>query len=147
MNPKIILKEIEFGSPEQIESVNLRYKILREPLGLDFTKEDLAREYEDFHLAAYIENQIIAILLLTPTEHKSTIKMRQVAVAEYWQGKGIGKLMVRFSEDNSKLKGFKKIELHARKTAVPFYLSLGYSVSGKMFYEVGIPHKKMFKNL
>ena len=44
-----------------------------------------------------------------------------------------------------KFKGYKKIVLSARDTAVAFYLSLGYSIEGEIFEEVGIPHQSMFK--
>ncbi len=138
----INVKEIEFGSPEQIESINLRYKVLREPLGLNFDENDLAKEYQDFHIAAYSNGEIVGVLLLKPTENSAIIKMRQVAVANDWQGKGIGKSMVLFAEKFAFEKGYKKMELHAREAAVPFYLSLGYFIKGDTFYEVGIPHKK-----
>jgi predicted GNAT family N-acyltransferase len=143
----INVKEIEFGSPEQIESIYLRYKVLREPLGLNFDENDLAKEYQDFHIAAYANGELVGILLLKPIENSEIAKMRQVAVANDWQGKGVGKAMVTFSEAFLKNKSFKKIELHARETAVPFYLSLNYSIVGDLFYEVGIPHKKMVKTL
>lgn len=143
----INVKEISFGSPEQIESINLRYKVLREPLGLNFDKNDLAKEYQDFHIAAYSNGEIVGVLLLKPTENSEIAKMRQVAVDNDWQGKGVGKALVTFSEAILKNKSFKKIELHARETAVPFYLSLNYLIVGDLFYEVGIPHKKMVKTL
>jgi len=120
---------------------------LREPLRLEFDKESLAREYEDFHIAAYAGNELVGILLLKPGLQKEIIKMRQVAVHDEWQGKGVGKEMVKFSEEFAYRKGFKKIELNARDTAVKFYGSLGYTIQGEMFYEVGIPHKKMYKIL
>ncbi|MFM9945338.1 MAG: GNAT family N-acetyltransferase [Bacteroidia bacterium] len=141
------VKEIEFGSPEQIESVNLRYKILREPLGLQFDENDLAKEHEDFHIAAFVNSKLVGILLLKPTDTPGIIKMRQVAVDEKYQSQGIGKAMVTFTEKFAFERGFLKLELHARKTAVPFYLSLGYFIKGDLFYEVGIPHKKMVKSL
>jgi predicted GNAT family N-acyltransferase len=43
--------------------------------------------------------------------------------------------------------GFKKIRMHARKTAVGFYEKLGYTVIGKEFTEVSIPHLLMEKKL
>ncbi len=119
----------------------LRYKVLREPLGLNFEQSDLEKEFEDFHIAAFHNKQIVGILLLKP--NKDRIKMRQVAVDDFWQGKGIGKAMVFFAHKIAFDKGYKKIELHARETAIPFYLSLGYSIKGEPFYEVGVPHKKM----
>lgn len=141
------IREISFGSPEQKESVELRYIVLREPLGLRFDETELAKEYEDFHIAAYFHDELVGILLLKPTENKDIIKMRQVAVADAWQGKGVGKAMVLFAEKFAFEKGYKKMELHARETAVPFYLSLGYFIKGDTFYEVGIPHKKMVMTL
>jgi predicted GNAT family N-acyltransferase len=41
----------------------------------------------------------------------------------------------------------KSIELHARETAVPFYLNLKYLAIGNQFFEVDIPHFKMTKEL
>ena len=41
------------------------------------------------------------------------------------------------------LQGGSEIALHARESAVPFYLALGYGLVGEPFEEVGIPHRKM----
>ncbi len=132
---------------EQVESIAIRYKVLREPLGLQFDENDLAKEYQDFHIAAYSNSEIVGILLLKPTKNPDIIKMRQVAVANDWQRKGVGRDLVLFSEKFAIKKSFKKIELNARETAIPFYLSLDYTIIGDLFYEVDIPHKKMVKIL
>jgi hypothetical protein len=73
--------------------------------------------------------------------------MRQVAVHTDFQRKGVGKLMVDFCEKLAFQNGMKTIYLHARETAVPFYLSLEYSIVGNQFLEVNIPHYKMTKEL
>ena len=52
-----------------------------------------------------------------------------------------------FYEQEARATGIKKIEFHARKTAVKFYQKLGYHLEGEEFLEVGIPHFKMEKNL
>jgi len=143
----IKIKEIAFQSEEQKASVALRYEVLRKPLNLHFLEEDLQKEYLDFHIAAYLDGNLVGILLLKPAEKPQVIKMRQVAVDASLQGRGIGKAMVLFSEEFIKTKGFTSIELHARETAVPFYLSMNYAISGERFEEVGIPHFKMLKQL
>lgn len=143
----IQIKEIAFQSEEQKASVALRYEVLRKPLNLHFLEEDLQKEYLDFHIAAYLDGNLVGILLLKPAEKPQVIKMRQVAVDASLQGRGIGKAMVLFSEEFIKAKGFTSIELHARETAVPFYLSMNYAISGERFEEVGIPHFKMLKQL
>ena len=42
--------EIEFLSPLYDLSINLRNKILREPLGLRFNVDELSKEDSDYHL-------------------------------------------------------------------------------------------------
>jgi predicted GNAT family N-acyltransferase len=73
--------------------------------------------------------------------------MRQVAVKNEFQNMGVGKEMVVYAEKWARDNGYKTMELNARKTAVPFYLKLNYSIEGSEFMEVGIPHSKMLKKL
>lgn len=138
---------IEFGSPQYDEALQLRTLILRKPLGLEFTESQLSEEYADIHLATTDEaSSIVACLILTPKED-GLIKMRQVAVAETLQGKGLGKALVAYAEQVAKYYGFTKMVLNARENAVPFYLALDYVVEGLPFEEVGIPHSYMTKSL
>jgi hypothetical protein len=139
--------EIQFATPEYDELVQLRTKILRKPLGLEFTIDQLSNEYNDFHFGIY--NQELKLLggMIFNNTGNNTLKMRQVAVDDVCQNKGIGKFMVKQSEEWAKEKGFNKIELNARDTAIPFYQSLGYEAEGEIFIEVSIPHLKMVKNL
>ena len=51
-----------------------------------------------------------------------------------------------FLRDGSR-QDFSVMVLHARQTAVPFYLKLGYAEVGAPFQEVGIPHRCMEKPL
>jgi len=139
--------QIEFATPEYDEAVRLRYEVLRRPLGLEFTSEQLAAEYADIHLGAFDPSgRLIAYLCLTPL-NENVVKMRQVATAPDQQGRGVGSKLVAASEELAKRLKFKKITMHARDTAVPFYLKLGYQTVGEPFEEVTIPHFKMEKNL
>lgn len=138
---------ITFGTPEYDESIALRTEVLRKPLGLEFVPEQLATEWTDVHLAAFAPSgKMVGILLLTPLSAEA-VKMRQVAVAPDLQGTGVGRVMVAASEEKAREMQFQKITLHARDTAVPFYLKLGYHIVGEGFMEVGIPHHAMEKSL
>ena len=138
---------VDFGTPAYDETLRLRDDILRKPLGLDYQEEQLSKEYTDFHLACYNENfDLLGCMVLTPKE-KGNIKMRQVAVKENIQGKGIGTKMVEDCEKICLEKGFQKIVLNARDTAIPFYTRLNYDIVGEQFTEVSIPHHKMEKCL
>ena len=139
--------QVEFATPEYDETVKLRYKILREPLDLDFTAEQLAEEYADFHLAAYDEAWILrGCLVLTPVSD-TVLKMRQVAVHNTSQRSGVGTELVHASEAFARVHGYHFIELNARDTAIAFYEKLHYEKVGMPFEEVGIGHFKMQKKL
>jgi predicted GNAT family N-acyltransferase len=138
--------QIEFATPEYDEAVNLRMEVLRRPLGLIYTPEQLAAEWNNLHLAAFDNSgRIVGYLNLTP-ENDTIVKMRQVAVAPSEQGKGVGTALVEDAEIRAGQLNFKEITLHARKTAVPFYLKLGYELLGNEFEEVSLPHFKMRKS-
>lgn len=142
----LILRRIAHGSPEYAATVALRYRILREPLGLTFTEAMLSAEASDLHLAAYENDTLLACLVLTPRS-PDTVQMRQVAVETARQGSGIGSRLVVFSEETARAAGFRTMTLHARETAVPFYLRLGYALVGEPFEEVTLPHREMQKSL
>ena len=140
------IKQIKYQSPEYKQSLNLRNKILRKPLGMVFTDNFLQHDAEDFIIGLFEKNKIIAVLHLKPLPC-FVLKMRQVAVDETFQGKGYGRKLVMFSEEFARNKAYKKIVLHARETAVSFYKKSGYEISGDKFFEIGIPHFRMEKAL
>lgn len=145
---KVECKLIEFGSEEYKHSIELRRKVLRKPLGLDFTPNDLNAEHDQFHFAIFDNGILIGILLLKTMKDisPSILKMRQVAIDPEYQSKGFGSILVRFSEQWAIESGFNLIELNARNTAVQFYKNLDYKEVGNEFLEVNIPHIKMIKN-
>jgi GNAT superfamily N-acetyltransferase len=71
-----------------------------------------------------------------------------MAVNEAFQGKGVGKALIKFLEYKALTLGTSNIVLQARENAVNFYLSQGYSVVEKTFLLYGsIQHYLMKKNL
>lgn len=140
-------EEYQFATPSYALSVALRYKILCAPLEMEFSEEDLSREWKDIHLGAFNkEGLLCACLVMTPIDQVS-IKMRQVAVDDGIQGQGIGSKLVHFAEKVVRKRGFQKIVLNARNLAIIFYERMNYEKVGKEFIEVGIPHYKMVKKL
>jgi predicted GNAT family N-acyltransferase len=142
----LLFRLVEHGSPEYYSTVVLRDCLLRKPLNMAFAEEELAREDSSFHLACYLEDKLVACLILRPAGEAS-LQMRQVAVACLAQGKGIGRALVLYAEEFARQKGCQQIVLHSRLSAVPFYLKLNYSASGDIYEEVGLPHITMLKEL
>lgn len=126
--------------------VEMRYNILRKPLGLNFSPDELAREKEDILIGCFEEDKLEGCCLLTKLDTQ-TVKLRQMAVTSGLQGKGIGRVLLIFAENIARDKGFKKLTMNARKNAVGFYEKLGYNVVGDEFIEVTLPHFKMEKEL
>ncbi len=140
------LKQIDHGSKEYQQMVKLRNEILRRPLGLTYSPEELAKEKEDILIGAFDDDELLACCLLTKMDNKC-LRLRQMAVQNNLQGKGIGASMMNFAELVARDKGYKKLIMHARKTAEGFYEKLGYKPVGDEFIEVTIPHIVMEKKL
>jgi len=140
------LKQIDHGSPEYIKMVDLRNQILRKPLGLTFTNEELENEKNEILIAAFEEDEILGCCVLCPIENER-FRLRQMAVKDDVQGKGIGASIMSFAETIAKDKGYKYMLMHARDSAIGFYEKFGYKVIGTPFIEVNLPHHVMEKEL
>lgn len=139
------LRLIDHNSPEYRQMVNLRYNILRQPLGLTFSDEDLALEKDDILLASFEDDDMLACCILSQTPEHATLRLRQMAVPKNMQGKGIGAALLVFAENIARDKGYKRITMNARNTAIGFYERAGYKIYGTDFIEVGLPHRTMEK--
>jgi ribosomal protein S18 acetylase RimI-like enzyme len=144
--PELACREYAFGSADYRAAVYLREAVLRQPLGLTLTPADFAGEDTSFHLGCFAEGKLVGTLILFPLDAR-VLKMRQVAVAPQWQGRGVGTKLVAFAESFAAARGFTTIIAHARGTARSFYRKLGYREEGELFPEQGIPHIAIRKNL
>ncbi|MFB5265882.1 GNAT family N-acetyltransferase [Paenibacillus enshidis] len=142
----VMVERVEWGSPEYEQGLELRDRVLRQPLGLSIQDDPIHEENGDYHFRAVADGHTAGVLLLRKLDN-SRLQMKQVAVDAAVQGQSIGRRMVEFAEQTAQELGFCEILLHARLTAVPFYEKLGYVKEGDLFTEVGIPHFHMIKDL
>ena len=140
------LKIIDHGSREYQQMVQLRNDILRKPLKLTLTPQELEKEKEEILIGAFEEEKMLGCCMLIIVD-PTTVRLRQMAVLNNLQGKGIGRALMQFAENIARDRGFKKIIMHARKSAAGFYEKLGYQVCGEEFEEVTLPHYQMEKKL
>src|ERR1700722_6458773 len=131
MDP-ILIKIIEYGSSDYKKAVCLREDILRKPLGLSYTCEELQKEKAHTHIAGFLDEILCATAFLV-CEGES-LRIKQVAVKENLQGKGIASALMKFCEDYALENKFKEMYCHARKTAVPFYLKNHFLPEGDLFF-------------
>jgi predicted GNAT family N-acyltransferase len=140
------MKLIDHGSVEYAQMLRLRNEVLRRPLGLQINPEELEREKEDILIGAFDDERLLACCMLTKVD-RATVKLRQMAVHNSLQGKGVGASMMNFAENVARDHGYRNMVMNARKTALGFYEKLGYSAIGEEFEEVTIPHYRMQKQL
>ena len=142
----LVIEMVEYNSEKYRQMVQLRFDVLRAPLGLDFTDEFLAKDADNILIGAFVNDEIIGCCQLQELVD-GVYQLRQMAVSNNLQSGGIGTKIVQFAEALVIEKGGRKITLHGREVAVGFYRKLGYTTVGKMFMEVGIPHWEMEKEL
>jgi predicted GNAT family N-acyltransferase len=140
------LQIIDHGSKEYYQMVKLREDILRKPLGLSFTKEELEAEKNNLLMIAKEDDQMLGCCMLIE-EDPQTVRLRQMAVLNDLQGKGVGRALMQFAENLARDRGYKRITMHARKNALGFYEKMGYRTVGEEFAEITIPHYIMEKEL
>lgn len=138
--------EITHGTPVYHEMVALREEVLRKPLGLRFSQQDIAGEKGDIHLAAFLGGELVGTVLLRPESDK-VCRLRQMAVRVDLRRQGVGRRLVERAERLLAARDYRAVTLHAREAAVPFYEALGYVAVGEPFTEVTIPHVAMQKVL
>ena len=136
-------------SEQELESCfQLRYEILRRPWNQPIGSERDEQEGTSWHfMAKNAQGSTIGTARLQRLDENRG-QLRYMAVAENYQGKGIGKLLLQTAEKQAATLGMKSIFLQARDNAVPFYLSNGYLVLEKTFllYDE-IQHFSMEKQL
>jgi len=143
----ISVRQVPYGSQDYLLCVALRQKILRDPLGIQLTPEEHLADREQVHLLARFRGQFAGTTVIHQVSGQpKTLFLRQVAVDEGFQGKGIGNQLIAYCEDYAIRYGFETIKLHSRVTAMPFYLKLGYQTEGEEYIEVTVPHITMFKH-
>ena len=142
------IEDIQFGSSRYDELVELRYKVLLEPLGLKFLDLHRNKEAGYLHVGCVekLDDHLIGGLILAPVNNEE-IRMMQVAVDSKYQGEGVGRDLVKYAEKRAKEAGYSKLIMHAMLSVVGFYEKLGFHQEGDIFEENGITFARMVKQL
>ncbi|WP_124979492.1 GNAT family N-acetyltransferase [Nonlabens xiamenensis] len=141
------------------ETFPVRHPVLRKGRPMEecrFSGDDLGTT---FHLGAFDQDQLVGVatFLMNKDIHIPEIaelkihqcyQLRGMAVLEQYQGKNIGKRLLKKALEELKDKQIKVLWFNARAGAVSFYEAQGYQITGEIFEVPGIgPHLKMFKKL
>ncbi len=142
------IKKIVYGTPAYQETLLLRDRVMRKPLGLDIFQEDFSKEAESVIMGAYAEED--ATLLGTVVMSQQAGGFRAVdylCVDTRLQSRGVGRRLLAAMEELAHSEGAAGIWLEARVSARGFYEKLGYRAFGEVYEmpHAPVPHIKMDK--
>lgn len=143
---EIDMLNIEYGSKEYFDSLDLRNEVFRKPWGLDIKDDDLEIDKKMDMYGAFVGGQLIGTVFLLHKDEK-TVQIKTLAIYEKFRGIGLGHYLMKFIEEVAKEKGYKKAYLTGREYAENFYKGLGYRPMGKPFLYKTIAHMEMEKDL
>jgi predicted GNAT family N-acyltransferase len=144
--PDIAVIEAVIGSDLYRQALRLREAILREPLSLTITEEELADDATRQHFCAISYGVVIGTVSLKPLD-ETTLQLKQMAVAEDRRREQVGALLLAHAEEWGVSGGFLIMVLNARMGAEAFYARFGYLAEGDPFDENTVPHVRMTKQL
>lgn len=144
--PTIVIFEAPLGSDLYRQALRLREAILRAPLGLTVSAEELHDDAMRQHFCAVEYGGVVGTVSLRPLD-EATLHLKQMAVAERRRKLRIGAQLLAHAEAWAAQAGFRLMIAHARVGAEGFYLKLGYAQEGAPFEEHTIPHIRVTKRL
>jgi len=111
-----------------------------------------------FCYVAELDNSVVGIIVLFPTS-KDLIEIKNIAVSEYMQGKGIGSKLIKHGIEAAKEDGFKTVEIGTGNSSISqlaLYQKAGFRIIGidqdffvrhypEPIYENGIQCRDMIK--
>ena len=103
-------------------------------------------EYDEFeasssHILARLDGRPVGTARWRKTEHGQ--KLERFAVLKSVRGQGVGAALVKFVLDQ--IDDTELAYLNSQVSAIAFYSRLGFKETGGIFYEAGIPHRKMIR--
>jgi len=133
------------SSPDVETCLRLRWTVFVEEQGVRPSEEVDAHDRRDaVHALALIDGVPCGagrIVFVEP----GTAKIGRMAVIDDVRGRGVGRALLGFLEEEARRRGATRLTLWAQTRARPFYQKAGYTPRGEQFDDAGIPHVRMEK--
>lgn len=142
----VVLVEAPYGSDTYRDALRLREAVLRKPLGLAMSEEELADDKLRRHFCAVAKGAVIGSVSFKPLG-PHTLQLKQMAVAEDRRHETVGARLLAFAEAWARRERYGLIILNARVGAEGFYARHGYALEGEIFDENTLPHIRMTKRV
>lgn len=113
-----------------------------------FSEEFDEIDKKSIHFLVKVNNKRAATARIFKSDNSDTKwTIGRFAVLKEYRGTGLGSFLMKKVEEKIKEQGGNVAELSAQKQAEKFYLSLGYTPMGDIYYDQHAPHIHMEKEL
>ena len=145
---QIVVKLIEYDSPEFLQACQLRYELFFAEHNLPFSTVFCDRQKYSFHAAIQDSNLVVAYGELVPQDNL-VYRVCQMVVHPDYQKQNLGRKILSTLIAIAKKEGATSLTLDARLTAIGFYQKLGFKTCGAEFPSTttGVMHMTMNKEL
>jgi predicted GNAT family N-acyltransferase len=146
--PAFAVVTVSTDDPRYALARELRYGVLYAPW--DLSRELIEDTDGRVYVHAIVEDDAGAVIGYARLHLEAgESKVYQVAVADDWRGRGVGRELMTWAAAKAREEGRDFVELDARETAIGFYERLGYTVVGDSFLSgrTGTPHRRMRRSL
>lgn len=111
---------------------------------VDPTIERDARDKEATHIVATMDNLVVGCARLF---WEDGAHIGRLAVAKEYRNKGIGRAICQYIIDLAKERNCHQVWLNAQLVSYDFYLKIGFTPVGDVFYGANMAHVKMVGKL
>ena len=121
----------------------VRERVFIHEQGVPAAIERDAHDVTSTHIVAFgPDGAAIGTGRLLPDGH-----IGRLAVLKKWRGKGVGAALFERLLNLAADAGMRRVELHAQTSAAGFYTRYGFATMGQEFYEAGLPHLTMARDV
>ena len=133
------------GEEELTAALELRHEVFCVEQGVPEREEVDGRDHEGIHLVALADGELLGTcrLLMVGT----TAQFSRLAVRASARRRGIATALLELAETETRAAGGRRLVLHAQTYARELYENAGYRARGRIFWEAGIEHVAMEKQL
>lgn len=122
--------------------LDIRFKVFVEGQNVPIEEEIDGKDDQSEHYLLFSDTTPAAVARVRHLENYA--KIERVAVLEDYQGRGLGREIMKFIlSDLRQDSNLKKAKLSSQTHAIPFYEKLGFLVCSDEYLDAGIPHKDM----
>jgi predicted GNAT family N-acyltransferase len=133
-------------SPEQIElCLRLRWTVFVQEQGVPPSLEVDEHDRSDAVHALVLAEGVPCGAGRFIFEQPGVAKIQRMAIIDDVRGRGAGRALLAFLEEEARRRGARAFSLWAQVRARPFYERAGYVATGAVFDDAGIPHIRMDK--